>query len=101
MNRAQLRTAIDMIYAGTDGECAENLHALGEVDLPDVLVMIHGEHGVGFFGSAGAATPHALIAHMATGLEMLLDGIEHNSPQLTNLQQALVACHAPPIETEH
>lgn len=101
MNRAQLRTALDMIYAGTDGEGAESLHALGEVDLPDVLVLVLGENGVGFFGSAGAATPHALIAHMATGLEMLLGSIGHDSPRLTQLQQALAACRAAPTETEH
>lgn len=103
MNRAQLRTALDMIYAGTDGEGAESLHALGEVDLPDVLVVVHGERGVGFFGSAGtgAADPRHLGPLLMLALEMLLGSIEHNEPRLTALQQALAACHSTPIETEH
>lgn len=101
MNRAQLRTALDMIYAGTDGAGAEALHALGAVDLPDICVLVQGENGVGFLSTAGAADPRHLGSLLMLALEALLDGIEHNSPQLTNLQQALVACHAPPIETEH
>jgi hypothetical protein len=101
VNRAQLRTALDMIYAGTDGEGAESMHALGEVDLPDVLVLVQGEHGVGFFGSAGAADPRHFGPLLMLALEMLLGSLEHNEPRLTALQQALAACHSTPIETEH
>jgi len=101
VNRAQLRTALDMIYAGTDGEGAESMHALGEVDLSDVLVLVQGEHGVGFFGSAGAADPRHLGPLLVLALEMLLGSLEHNEPRLTALQQALAACHSTPIETEH
>lgn len=94
MNRAQLRTALDMIYAGTDGE-AESLHALGEVDLPDVLVLVQGENGVGFLSTAGAADPRNLCVLLTLALGTLLDSVEHdNNPRLTNLQQALAACRA-------
>lgn len=101
MNRAQLRTALDMIYAGTDGEGAENLHALGEVDLPDVLVLVQGANGVGFLSTAGAAHPHNLCVLLTLALGVLLDSVEHdNNPKLINLQQALAACCSPRM-TEH
>lgn len=101
MNRAQLRTALDMIYAGTDGEGAESLHALGAVDLPDVLVLVRGANGVGFLSTAGAANPHNLCALLTLALKVLLDSVEHdNSPKLINLQQALAACCSSRM-TEH
>lgn len=101
MNRAQLRTALDMIYAGTDGEGAESLHALGEVDLPDVLVLVQGANGVGFLSTAGAADPRNFCVLLTMALEMLLGSLEHDEPRLTALQQALAACHPAPIERKH
>ena len=50
-----------MIYADTDGDGAENLHALGKVDLPDICVLVKGENGVGFL-SHSAADPRACWA---------------------------------------
>lgn len=90
-----------MIYAGTDGDGAENLHALGEVDLPDICVLVQGENGVGFLSTAGAADPRHLGALLMLALESLLGSLEHDEPRLTALQQALAACHPTPIETEH
>lgn len=101
MNRAQLRTALDMIYAGTDGEGVEPLHALGEVDLPDICVLVQGENGVGFLSTAGAADPRHLGPLLMLALEALLDSVEYSNPRLTQLQQALAACRAAPTETEH
>lgn len=104
MNRAQLRTALDMIYADTDGDGAENLHALGKVDLPDICVLVKGENGVGFL-SHSAADPRVLgtllMVSLESLLESLLGSLEHDEPRLTALQQALAACHPAPIERKH
>lgn len=100
MNRAQLRTALDMIYADTDGDGAENLHALGKVNLPDICVLVKGENGVGFL-SHSAADPRVLGTLLMVSLESLLGSLEHDEPRLTALQQALAACHPAPIERKH
>lgn len=89
MTRAELKTALDMIYAGTEGE--EGLHALGEVDLPDICVLVQGENGVGFLSTAGAADPRHLGVLLMLALKSLLDSVEY---------QALIACHKTPIGTE-
>jgi len=90
VNRAQLRTALDMIYADTDGDGAENLHALGKVDLPDICVLVKGENGVGFL-SHSAADPRVLGTLLMVSLESLLD-----SAQIANEpMDLLVADHDP------
>lgn len=100
MTRAELKTALDMIYAGTVGAGAEALHALGEVDLPDICVLVQGENGVGFLSTAGAADPRHLGPLLMLALESLLDSVEYSSPRLAQVHQALIACHKTPIGTE-